>query len=352
MEKISSDVLTLISEAAVIIKEEKISFANFSAQEILGANCVGKSAKSIFGAQLAECKSPSFIGDVTIRSVPCAARAVRLEDRQIVFISPAKKPDSILNESFLCTMRNSLMSLELSAALLREKCEKLGEADMLQKIAVVNKHYYRMTRLINNASFTISDEAELCCSMSPVNISRLYSEIIDSFDFFTNGIKITASLGQDLILNCDATLIKRLILNLISNCIIHARGCTAVDVSFISSGENLILSVSDNGCGIDPDDLHMVFDRYRYGFSISEMGKGAGLGLSVCRRIARLHGGTLLLESRPGQGTMVKVSIAKKFSPIRTLRSSRNETRSFRDDILLEFSDCLGPEFYTEKFMD
>jgi signal transduction histidine kinase len=61
--------------------------------------------------------------------------------------------------------------------------------------------------------------------------------------------------------------------------------------------------VSDNGHGIEPAILARIFDPF---FS-TKPGEGSGLGLSICRDICREHGGDITVDSRPGEGTTVRV---------------------------------------------
>ena len=115
--------------------------------------------------------------------------------------------------------------------------------------------------------------------------------------------------------------------------------------------ENLVLSVSDDGCGIPPEQLGTIFDRYCHGFDMSSMLSGAGLGLTVARSVAQLHKGTLLLESRPDKGTTVRVSLSRHIS--RTgLYDGRDKWESNMRGILAALADCLPDDCYTEKYMD
>ena len=244
------------------------------------------------------------------------------------------------------------MTVGLTANMLRTRAEEFRDEEELKALAVLSKHYYRMTRLINNASFILDEGLNSLSSFKSVNISVLYSELLQTCSFYAPDIEIRSNLGEDIILDCDRALIKKLLLNLVANCINHAKGCHVIDVILTDSYDNLILSVSDDGCGISAQDLSTVFDRYRYSFDISEMSNGPGLGLTVVRLIARMHGGTLLLESREGIGTTVRVSFAKQHSPVKSFCSKLEDTDSFKDDALLEFSDFLSPDYYSEKFMD
>lgn len=66
------------------------------------------------------------------------------------------------------------------------------------------------------------------------------------------------------------------------------------------------VSVTDNGVGIDSDNLGKIFDPF---FSTKTVGQGMGLGLNICHRIIEAHGGELLVESTPGKGTVFIVRI-------------------------------------------
>ena len=97
--------------------------------------------------------------------------------------------------------------------------------------------------------------------------------------------------------------------------------------------------------------LGSVFDRYCHGFDMGSMLYGAGLGLTVARSAAHLHGGTLLLESRQGKGTTVRVSLSRHLS-CPGLRSPRENWESNIHSILTALADCLPDSCYTEKYMD
>ena len=65
-------------------------------------------------------------------------------------------------------------------------------------------------------------------------------------------------------------------------------------------------TVSDNGCGISPAHLEHVFEPF---FTTKEPGKGTGLGLAIARNVVMEHGGSIEIESRPGEGTTAIVDL-------------------------------------------
>lgn len=88
----------------------------------------------------------------------------------------------------------------------------------------------------------------------------------------------------------DALLLEVLLRNLVDNALRHS-GATRVEVSIAQEGKRAVLTVSDNGCGIAADQRERVQQRFYRSASINS--SGSGLGLSIVRRIAELHGGTI-----------------------------------------------------------
>ena len=107
----------------------------------------------------------------------------------------------------------------------------------------------------------------------------------------------------------DPTLLRRAITNLISNALRHTpRGGQVLLSVKQESGGGATVSVRDNGCGIGPEHLPRIFDRfYRAGRPNSDHPEGAGLGLAIVDSILALHGGSAVIESAPGKGTEVQL---------------------------------------------
>ena len=70
----------------------------------------------------------------------------------------------------------------------------------------------------------------------------------------------------------------------------------------------VVFAVTDNGCGIPPQYLPMVFERY-FRVPGDTVEKGSGLGLAIVREIITAHGGTVQCESRPGEKTVFRMTL-------------------------------------------
>jgi two-component system phosphate regulon sensor histidine kinase PhoR len=103
--------------------------------------------------------------------------------------------------------------------------------------------------------------------------------------------------------NGDRNRLKQLILNLLTNAIKYNRPGGRVRVLLHRQGDEVLMSVEDTGRGIPPESLPNVFDRF-YRVPDQEAGiVGTGLGLTIAKRIAETHQGTIEMESKLGEGS-------------------------------------------------
>ncbi len=112
----------------------------------------------------------------------------------------------------------------------------------------------------------------------------------------------------DASVRADARAVKQVVLNLLANAVkfTPADGSVAIGVEWHDNG-GLALVVRDTGIGIDADALQSLCEPFQQAdASIARKFGGTGLGLTICRRLLDLHGGTLSIESAAGQGTTVR----------------------------------------------
>ena len=105
---------------------------------------------------------------------------------------------------------------------------------------------------------------------------------------------------------CDAEQVEQVILNLLQNAVDAMPEGGSLTIRGGHTAQGRSLSVADSGTGIAPDALDHVFEPF---FTTKSSGRGSGLGLAICREIARAHGGDLMLDSRPGIGTVVTFTL-------------------------------------------
>ncbi len=128
----------------------------------------------------------------------------------------------------------------------------------------------------------------------------------------SKGVRLESDLdsaGQEAI--CDGDRIQQVVWNLLSNAIKFTPRGGTVRIALAGGPSGISIEVSDDGCGIRPDFLPFVFDRFRQAESSSRRRFGGlGLGLSIVKHITELHGGTVEVESDgEGRGATFRVRL-------------------------------------------
>ncbi len=117
-------------------------------------------------------------------------------------------------------------------------------------------------------------------------------------------------IGEHIDVCIDKDKMSQVLNNLISNAVKYTDNYGNIQITFIQENENVVITVKDNGCGIDDNDIQYIFERfYRTDKSRNRSTGGAGIGLTITRAIVQLHGGTIHVESKKGVGSLFKVTI-------------------------------------------
>lgn len=346
------DILSLSGEAAVCTRGGVIQYANAAACTLLGSGCIGRSLRDVFGEELSAVQSGSFIADFSLGARRCAARFSRLEKGYLIFLSPEGGDPAILNDPLLFSLRSSLMNMGIVTEGMRTLAEDRQDALLLRNAASLTQCYYKLMRQVENAGFVLGMlEGSYALNAFPVDLKAVCLSAVEAVSGFFPEVQIetVAECGDSI--TADPSLFKLLLNNLLDNCLVHA-GCAHIRLRLSETPQSLMLSVSDDGCGIPAEQLHQAFDRYRYRFEGFQMWRGPGLGLSVARGVAQLHDGTLLLESRPGVGTAVRVTLSRSLASSGRLQESDGSPQYSTRDLLAGLADCLPEEAFTEKYLD
>lgn len=109
----------------------------------------------------------------------------------------------------------------------------------------------------------------------------------------------------------DPELARALVENLVDNAMKYSPAGTTVFVDLRADRKNLILDVRDEGPGIPPESLPMVFDRFYRASHTQNTATGSGLGLAIVRRVANLHGGEVTVENSKPHGAVFTVRLPR-----------------------------------------
>jgi two-component system NtrC family sensor kinase len=172
-------------------------------------------------------------------------------------------------------------------------------------------HARRIAR-ITNGLLTFSRHSTF--ELKPVEIAEVVDGSIGIVEhrFRRHGVRLIRRVPPDLpLIVADANYLEQVFINLLNNAVdaVEDEGEVRVEIDRIADGNgksSLEIRVSDNGSGIEPENLDKVFDPF---FTTKEVGKGTGLGLSISYGIIQEHGGGIRVESGPEKGATFIITL-------------------------------------------
>ena len=169
-----------------------------------------------------------------------------------------------------------------------------------ENIQIIIDETKRLTKLVNDA-LDLSKLQSGTFNFKPVVfcITDEASDIVSQFIKLSAGkTEIVFEGGEDVFVNADEVLVSEAIYNLINNAVTHGGEDIKITVKQSVSGNNVRISVSDNGRGIPSEMLDDIWERYQKG-----MGGGAGLGLAIVNTGIKMCGGICGVKSKLGEGS-------------------------------------------------
>lgn len=150
--------------------------------------------------------------------------------------------------------------------------------------------------LIDNSGITVQFE-DLRYSDCTPEVATMREE--ESLNLFELKIEVIET-GEDVPIRADRNLLRRIMINLFDNAAKFSPMGSTVTVIRTVTDDEVILSVKDQGIGIDPQYHNMIFTRF---YKIDHFSQGAGLGLALCKELAECMGAKITVESELGKGS-------------------------------------------------
>ncbi|MBN1685374.1 MAG: HAMP domain-containing histidine kinase [Spirochaetales bacterium] len=183
-----------------------------------------------------------------------------------------------------------------------------------ERIAQNLQEIHRVETLVNDLQELMQlENPELRLEIRAVDIDVLLRTILSSFALEAEKKNITVILKPSgITLSCDENLVHRALANIAANAVRHTRRGGVMELSAeavqTAGKSETLITVRNTGDVVPQEELHHVFDRLYRG-DRARNSPGSGLGLTIARQIAELHGGTITMRSSVEEGTIVAIRL-------------------------------------------
>jgi len=208
-------------------------------------------------------------------------------------------------------LKTPLTPLSLRLATLERRMER-GERVDPSTLRHARQHLLRITGLINDLLDASRIEAgRLALHPEVTRMDALVDHVLQAMDIHRGAHDIHFERPeQPVLVRADPYRLEQVISNLVENAFKYSPDGGTIRVALRTRGELALLSVSDPGIGIPPDQQKLLFDRYFRARNVSARSYGGlGLGLYISRDIVERHGGRIWVESDVGRGSTFHVAL-------------------------------------------
>ncbi len=209
-------------------------------------------------------------------------------------------------------LKTPLTSLVLNSDSLRAAAQRGDLQSVARKAEAVRRNVDRLSRLVSSLlDISRISAGRLDLELEEVDLAQVVRDVSARFEDEARraGCAVRLSAPEPAVGRWDRLRLDQVVTNLLSNAIKYGRG-RSVEVSVESREGLATLTVRDHGIGISPADQRRIFERFERAVSKRNYG-GFGLGLWIVRQIVESLGGTVRVESVPGEGSTFQVELAR-----------------------------------------
>ncbi len=185
-------------------------------------------------------------------------------------------------------------------------------ADLERAMRGINLETARMHELVEELLLLARLDEGRPLERKAVDLSEVVVQAISAARTVAPDWPISLKVAEVVMVVGDAGKLRQVFDNLLANVRTHTASGTATAIDIRTRANSAVVTVRDNGPGMEPDQAARVFERFfRADASRSRRSGGAGLGMAIVHGIITAHGGRVRLDTRPGQGVVVEITLPR-----------------------------------------
>ncbi|HVV99716.1 MAG TPA: sensor histidine kinase KdpD, partial [Planctomycetaceae bacterium] len=195
-------------------------------------------------------------------------------------------------------LRTPLAGIVGASSTLAEMSDKLDGSTRHELAQSIYDESQRLNRQVSNLlEMARIDAGSIAIHKEWHSLGEVISPVLDRMHAVLQAYPVEVHLPTDLpMTSFDAGLISEVLTNLLENTVKYAPSQAPIEISAHRDGNELVVSIADRGPGVPPGDEERIFERFYQ--PATGAAHGVGLGLSICRGIVELHGGTITARNR------------------------------------------------------
>ena len=198
----------------------------------------------------------------------------------------------------------------------RPRSATVPDAQLESGLDTIHKMATTMASLLDEVmdSVRLQHGQPLELNIAPVDLVALANEAVQDFQQASPAHELILEGPERLIGDWDASRLRRVLENLISNAVKYSPDSGRVIVRVSEQDDHAVVAVQDFGIGIHHEDVPVLFEPFKRGQNSAGVA-GSGLGLVSVKRLVELHGGSVSVESEPGRGSIFTVRLPVRIGP-------------------------------------
>ena len=269
--------------------------------EVIGATLVGQDITELIAYRRSL--------EHQVRNKTAALEQVLQKEKEVVEMK--SRFVSIASHEF----RSPLSSIDFAANFIKQNAGTIGKKKLNEKVQVIEKHVTYMSHLLEDVlNYSKNETQSIRVIPTKICLDSFIRDAVKEVSCYCKDSHHICVSSNDLgSLLTDEKLLRNILINLLTNAVKFSPGRHEVSLNVLDKGAFVSIEVRDEGIGIPASEIDKIFEPFFRGEAADTI-QGTGLGLSIVKKAVELLQGSIKVESRPGKGTVFKVTIPRQMA--------------------------------------